>query len=83
MKLEIVTPDQIVFSGEVELVTLPGINGLFTILENHAPIISPLTKGTLRYKTSKGEINHTITGGFVELNNNTVSVCAESISNEE
>ena len=40
MKLEIITPEQIYFTGEVTSVTLPGTSGLFTVWENHAPLIS-------------------------------------------
>ena len=80
MKLEIITPEQIVFSGEVELISLPGTSGLFTMLEDHAPIVSSLKKGKLRYKTTKSEeVEIGIRGGFVEMNNNIASVCVEGI----
>ncbi len=80
MKLEIITPEQIVFSGEVELISLPGTSGLFTMLEDHAPIVSSLKKGKLRYKTTKSEeVEIGIRGGFVEMNNNVASVCVEGI----
>ncbi|MDR1584900.1 MAG: ATP synthase F1 subunit epsilon [Prevotellaceae bacterium] len=78
MKLEIITPERIVFSGEVELVSLPGINGLFAILDDHAPIVAALRKGKLRYKTADSEeTEFSIGGGFVEAKNNTVTVCVE------
>jgi F-type H+-transporting ATPase subunit epsilon len=51
MKLEIITPEQVYFSGEVASVTLPGKNGSFTVWENHAPIISSLGAGKISYKT--------------------------------
>ena len=80
MKLEIITPEQIVFSGEIELVSLPGTKGLFTMLENHAPIVSSLQKGKLRYKIPQGEeVEITVGSGFVEMNNNIVSVCVEGV----
>ncbi len=78
MKLEIVSPEKHYFSGEVTLVTLPGKSGMFTILENHAPIIAALDKGKLVYKPqSLPEGTLTISGGFVEVSNNRITVCIE------
>ncbi len=50
MKLEIISPDKSVFTGEVSLVQLPGIDGSFEILNNHAPLISVLKKGKIKIK---------------------------------
>ena len=47
MVLEIVTPEAVLYKGKVSVVTLPGAKGSFQILENHAPIVSLLEKGTL------------------------------------
>ncbi|MBL7777188.1 MAG: F0F1 ATP synthase subunit epsilon [Chitinophagales bacterium] len=77
MILEILTPEKKLFSGEATLVQLPGIDGSFEILSNHAPLISALAKGEVKYKTSEGEKKLTIGGGFVECLNNKVIVCAE------
>ena len=52
MKLEIITPDATVFDGEASLVQLPGYDGSFEILKNHAPMISVLKKGSIRIKTT-------------------------------
>lgn len=80
MKLEIITPEKKVFTGEVKSVTLPGVLGLFTVLENHAPIISSLKEGRLNYTSVTGEeYTVTITGGFVEVSNNKMNVCVEGI----
>jgi len=79
MKLEIITPEQIYFSGEVTSVTLPGTNGLFTVWENHAPLISSLKKGKLSYAAEKKETDLMIDGGFAEISNNVVTVCIETI----
>lgn len=66
------------FNGEVNSVTLPGIIGSFTILPQHAPIISSLRSGTLSYVTKEGEEHsQEISGGFIEMNNNNVSVCID------
>ena len=79
MKLEIITPEQIYFSGEVTSVTLPGTSGLFTVWENHAPLISSLTKGKLSYVAEKNQIDLNVDGGFAEISKNTVTVCVEAI----
>ena len=76
LHLEIFSPEKEIFSGEVEHVTLPGTMGSFTILPQHAPIISSLQEGVLLYVTDKGEERtEQVKGGFVEMNGNKVSVC--------
>ena len=82
MKLEIITPEQIFFSGEVISVTLPGLKGSFTMLNNHAPIISILTSGVMTYATGKEEISMNISGGVIEGHDNEVTVSVEAIENE-
>ncbi len=79
MKLEIITPDQIFFSGNVNLVTLPGTSGMFTVLKNHAPMISMLTNGKLTYVTDGKEKDVMIQGGFMKIDKNVISVCVESL----
>ena len=80
MKLEIITPEQIIFSGEVSLVTVPGAKGRFTILEHHAPIISSLEKGVITYRVDGNDVNVQSGGGFVEVNNNVISIAVEVVS---
>jgi F-type H+-transporting ATPase subunit epsilon len=75
MNLEIITPDKKVFSGEVEVVTLPGTDGSFQVLKDHAALVSTLGKGIL--KADKQEF--TIDGGVVEVLNNKVLVLAEAV----
>jgi F-type H+-transporting ATPase subunit epsilon len=79
MKLEIITPEQIYFSGEVTSVTLPGKNGSFTVWQNHAPLITSLSKGKISYMSDNNENEFTVDGGFAEVSNNIVSVCIESV----
>ncbi len=78
MKLDITTPDKQLFSGEVSLVQLPGINGLFEVLENHAPLVAALKKGKIKLLYN-GDITeyYDINGGTVEVLNNNVLVLAE------
>jgi len=79
MKLEIITPEQIYFSGEVTSVTLPGTSGLFTVWENHAPLISSLKEGKISYLVDKKETELNIEGGFAEVSKNVVTVCLELV----
>ena len=79
MHLEIITPDKKVFSGEVEAVKLPGAEGSFGILDNHAPIIATLKKGIVKVTDSKKAVeNFEINGGVVEVQNNKVIILAEA-----
>ena len=77
MKLEIFTPDSEMFSGEVSLVQLPGIDGLFELLNNHAPIVTVLTKGRIKVENENNTHFFQINGGIVEVLNNKVLVLAE------
>jgi F-type H+-transporting ATPase subunit epsilon len=78
MLLEIVTPEKKMFSGEVDLIQLPGISGSFEILKNHAPIISTLDRGVIKIKTSNGqEVLFEVDGGIVECKKNIVTVLAD------
>lgn len=77
MKLEIITPDQEIYSGDASLVQFPGMDGLFEVLENHAPMISALAKGKIKME-NKGETQYfDINGGIVEVLKNKVLVLAE------
>lgn len=79
MKLEIISPEKELFSGEARSVTLPGTNGSFTILDGHAPIIALLQKGILRYNRNEKEddIQLFVEGGFVEGKQSRVRVCVD------
>ena len=77
LKLKIVSPERIVFNGEVESVTVPGSAGEFEILGDHAPIISSLETGTVTYVTSEGRLSLPVRGGFVSVQKNEVNVCVE------
>jgi F-type H+-transporting ATPase subunit epsilon len=79
MYLEIITPDKKVFEGEVNLVQVPGSKGSFTLLKNHAPIISTLDKGTIRVVDVLGKEHFfNVSGGVIENLNNKIIVLVES-----
>lgn len=78
MKLEILTPEQKIFSGDVYGVQLPGISGLFEVLDKHAPLVSALKSGTLKILKDKNSTSQfTIQSGFVEVLNNNATVLVE------
>ncbi|MEI2747833.1 MAG: ATP synthase F1 subunit epsilon [Ferruginibacter sp.] len=78
MTLEILTPEQKIFSGEVYGVQLPGISGLFEVLDKHAPLVSALKAGTLKILNDKNSsVSYTIQSGFVEVLNNKTTVLVE------
>ena len=79
MKVEIITPDGPVFSGEASSVKLPGADGGLEILTDHAPMVNILAKGELSIATTEGLKTMTVDGGTVEVSNNNVTVLAEAI----
>jgi F-type H+-transporting ATPase subunit epsilon len=78
MTLEILTPERKIFSGDVYGVQLPGISGLFEVLDKHAPLVSELKAGKLKILKDKSSTNsYNIQGGFVEVLNNKTTVLVE------
>lgn len=92
MYLEIVSPEATLFAGEVTSVTVPGVNGEFQMLTNHAPIVSLLQEGEVKVqgniqleeefqnkftKGANGETILSITSGTVEMKDNKVIVLAD------
>lgn len=81
MHLEILTPEKKVFEGEVTIVTFPGADGSFQVMDNHAPLISLLKDGPVEYKGKEGTKSIVITGGVVEVLKNQVILLADAIAN--
>ena len=79
MTLDILTPEQTYFSGEVTSVTLPGELGYFQILKNQAPVISSLKEGKLKYVSNGQTHELKVKNGFAEVHQNTITVCLEKI----
>lgn len=83
MFIEIVTPDEKIFEGEVVSATFPGSDGSFQILNDHAPLVTTLGKGTVKYKQEKEkEVTIVVDGGVVEVMHNKVNVLVENIVEE-
>lgn len=83
LTLKIVTPERVEYDGPAVSVLVPGTMGSFEILRDHAPIISSLQAGLVEYavpgEAAKRQL--AVTGGFVEVQKNQVSLCVE-VSNE-
>jgi len=78
MKLEIITPSSTLFTGEVTLVQLPGIDGLFEILKSHAPLVSALKDGRVKVVDDKNQEQFfVIRGGVVEVSHDKILLLAE------
>lgn len=78
LQLEVVTPDKTVVSGEVEMAVCPGIEGEFGVLPKHVSLLSALKIGGLRYRTGGKDEYVFISGGFADVNNDVLTVLAES-----
>ena len=81
LHFELVTPEKLVRSEEVYMVTVPGTEGDFGVLENHAPLVSTLRDGELLVQASQGAAPAAIrvTGGFAEVNERGLTVLAEQV----
>ncbi len=80
MQLEILTPEKKLYSGDIYGIQLPGISGSFEVLEKHAPMVSALGKGNIKLlldKSGNNTARFSISGGFMEVLDNKVSVLVE------
>jgi F-type H+-transporting ATPase subunit epsilon len=92
MYLEIVSPERTLFNGDVESVLVPGTDGSFQMLDNHAPIVSTLIKGTVKIlgeisvsedlsdvfsNVSSNETHLSISSGVVEMNENKIIILTD------
>jgi F-type H+-transporting ATPase subunit epsilon len=80
LSLEIATPDKLLVNEKVSQVEVPGKDGYMGILPGHAPLISELKEGTLKYTAAGKASQLTITGGFVEVRDDKVRVIADAIN---
>ncbi|MFZ4784410.1 MAG: ATP synthase F1 subunit epsilon [Flavobacteriales bacterium] len=78
MNVEIITPETTLYQGEASYIFLPGSDGSLGVLNNHAPLISSLKKGTVKVKDNAGkEHKFEVKGGTVEVFNNKIIILAE------
>lgn len=75
IKLSILTPEQTIYEGGIKKAMMPGVLGDFQILQDHAPLVSTLTRGNIYY-TDNDNNEHTLpmNSGMVEVNNNKITV---------
>ncbi|HRI26671.1 MAG TPA: ATP synthase F1 subunit epsilon [Chitinophagales bacterium] len=78
MHIELITPEQKVFTGDADRIQLPGIDGMFEVLDRHAPLISALKEGKVKITSGNAVKYITISSGFAEILNNNVVVLAET-----
>ena len=80
MKIEIITPDRKIYTGEIRSVRVPGRKGSFQVLKDHAPIISTLDAGKVIIADDQGtEVRFEITGGVIEVRRNRIILLADSV----
>lgn len=77
LQLDVVTPDRRVLAEPVDMVTVPGLGGELGILPGHTPLISQLQTGVLSYEKDGRTFQLHVSGGFVEVNDDRISVLAE------
>jgi F-type H+-transporting ATPase subunit epsilon len=81
MFLDIVTPEKKVFSGEVQLVSVPGKDGYFEVMHNHAAVISTLKPGSMKIIEKSGEqLHYHLEGGVIEVKGNKIIILAEKLA---
>lgn len=82
-KLDIVTAERAVYSGDVDMVIAPGIEGQLGILPHHAPLMTTLQAGELRVKKGGEEVSLAISGGFLEVRPDRVVILADAAERAE
>ena len=80
MQVDLITPDKLAYSGEASSVILPGTDGYFEILDNHAPLVGSLKMGTVRIRAAEGNLEFGIASGVAEVLANKVSILADSLT---
>lgn len=80
MLAEVITPDKTLFKGDVDMVEVPGTKGRFQVLNNHAPIISSLSKGEIIIdKNGKNQQIFSINAGYIEVKENQIVILANVV----
>ena len=78
LRLEVMSPEAVLVSCGVQMVTLPGRKGAFQVLHNHAALVTSLSAGNITYRAEDGsESSIPVSGGFAQVRDNVVNVCIE------
>jgi len=81
MNLTVLTPDNEIFQGEVSSVKVPGADGQFEVLKDHAPVVAALTSGNVRLiKSDNNKMNFSINKGFIEVLNNEIALLVQGVT---
>lgn len=83
VKLDIVTAEQLVYSDDVDIVVAPGIDGELAVLPHHAPLMTMLKPGELLVRKGGEEILMAITGGFLEVRPDRITILADAAERAE
>ncbi|RXT01115.1 F0F1 ATP synthase subunit epsilon [Ammoniphilus sp. CFH 90114] len=78
VKVEVVTPERVVYSGDAKIVVVKGIEGELGILPNHIPFVTPLRIAPVQVKSAEGEDLIAVSGGFMEVRKDKITILAES-----
>ena len=80
MNIEVITPEDIVFKGVVKSVIAPGVDGLFGILKDHAPLLSALGDGKVKLELEDSSLKEfQVSGGFLEVGENNITLLADKV----
>ena len=79
---QILTPEGTLFEGDVNSVKVPGTNGAFQLLTRHAAILSSLEPGEVEVKQATSLQKFSISGGFIEMSQNRLTLIAESVQGQ-
>ena len=82
-RLEIITAERSLFDGDVDIVVAPGMTGELAILKNHAPLLTVLQPGELRYQMNGEESYLVVSGGYMEVTSDRVTVLADAAERVE
>jgi F-type H+-transporting ATPase subunit epsilon len=77
LRVSVITPEATIYEGEAEQVVAPAYNGSLGILRGHAPLMALLGTGTLRIDGAGTQLRYTVSGGFLQVVDNTVTVISE------
>jgi len=83
IKLDVVTAERLVYSDEADIVIIPGIDGEMAVLPHHAPLMTTLQPGELRARKGSEEYSLVVTGGFVEVRPDHVTILADAAERAE
>ena len=79
LHLDLVTPEALVLSADVEMVVIPGVEGEMGIMANHSPILTQLRAGTVEVHGTGGITRYMVAGGYAEIHDNRLTVLAEHL----